>query len=509
MSTQTFLLPDLGEGLTEAEIVRWLVAVGDVVAVDAPVAEVETAKSIVEVPSPYAGVVAELHGVEGGTVDVGKPLITIGQPAGDTYREEEKAGSGNVLIGYGTPEGAASGRRRRPRTTNAAAASAPEEPVLRQVPGAVTAMVHGDAPHQASAVAAARADVPRQASAAPAARADVPRQASAAHVDVQHEASAAPVANGRGVPLVISPLVRRMAKDAQVDLHALNGSGAGGVIVRRDVEQAIAAGDAATAPQAVGAQPAAAAPHAAAPRAVAAVGADSRTGLGELRREKVSGFRKAVAATLSRSRAEIPEATTWVDVDATALVDLRASLRTATDAGPGLLALMARFVVAGLQKYPELNGFVDTERDELVQYDGVNLGLAAQTERGLVVPAVANAHTLTARGLDAEIRRLTASARDGRLTAHELSCGSFTLNNYGSFGVDGSAAIINHPQVAILGVGRIIDRPWVVNGELAIRKLTQLSLVFDHRVCDGGTAAGFLRFVADAFENPASAFADL
>ena len=166
-------------------------------------------------------------------------------------------------------------------------------------------------------------------------------------------------------------------------------------------------------------------------------------------------------------------------------------------------------MVAGLVKYPELNGVVDTERDELVQFDGVNLGLAAQTERGLVVPAVANAHQLTARGLDREIRRLTETARAGRLTPYELGCGTFTLNNYGSFGVDGSAAIINHPQVAILGVGRIIDRPWVVDGELAVRKLTQLSLVFDHRVCDGGTAAGFLRFVADAFENPQSAFADL
>jgi pyruvate dehydrogenase E2 component (dihydrolipoamide acetyltransferase) len=122
---------------------------------------------------------------------------------------------------------------------------------------------------------------------------------------------------------------------------------------------------------------------------------------------------------------------------------------------------------------------------------------------------VVDAHLLTARGLDAEIRRLTASARDGKLTTRELSSGSFTLNNYGSFGVDGSAAIINHPQVAILGVGRIIDRPWVVDGQLAVRKLTQLSLVFDHRVCDGGTAAGFLRFVADAFESPASILADL
>jgi pyruvate dehydrogenase E2 component (dihydrolipoamide acetyltransferase) len=443
------LLPDLGEGLTEAEVVRWLVAVGDVVAVDAPVAEVETAKSIVEVPSPYAGVVAELHGEEGSTIDVGKPLITIGIPAAEpesaveTYREEEKAGSGNVLIGYGTSEGAASGRRRKPR--------------------------------QASVVAEAVAS---------------------------------------SVPLVISPLVRRMARDAKVDLHQLSGSGAGGVITRRDVEAAITASvpQPASMEGAASAVPLASSASEGSKASVGKVlpaGADSRTGLPELRRIPMSGFRKAVAATLSRSRAEIPEATTWVDVDATALVELRESLRTATDSGPGLLALMARFVVAGLQKFPELNGFVDTEREDLVQYDGVNLGMAAQTERGLVVPAIVGAHRLTTRGLDAEIRRLTASARNGRLTTHELTCGTFTLNNYGSFGVDGSAAIINHPQVAILGVGRIIDRPWVVDGELAIRKLTQLSLVFDHRVCDGGLAAAFLRFVADAFENPTSAFADL
>ena len=436
----TFLLPDLGEGLTEAEIVRWLVKVGDVITVDTPIAEVETAKSIVELPSPYAGTVEELHGDPGTTIPVGKPLITIAEAsrtarpsAGEAYRQEERAGSGNVLIGYGTGAGAASGRRRKPRP--AATVSGRSLP-----PSANNVPESGDAPR---------------------------------------------------VPLVISPLVRRLARDAGVDLKGLTGSGEGGLIVRRDVELAIA--------RRLGTDEA----------PPVTVAQSSRTGLAELRREPMSGFRKAVVATLSRSRAEIPEATTWVDVDATALVELRESLRSATDGGPGLLALMGRFVVAGLLKYPELNGYVDTEREELVQYDGVNLGLAAQTDRGLVVPAVANAHRLTTRALDEEIRRLTESARAGRLTPYELSCGTFTLNNYGSFGVDGSAAIINHPQVAILGVGRIIDRPWVVDGELAIRKLTQLSLVFDHRVCDGGTAAAFLRFVADAFENPASAFADL
>ncbi|MEV5962767.1 dihydrolipoamide acetyltransferase family protein [Kribbella sp. NPDC051952] len=463
----TFHLPDLGEGLTEAEIVRWLVKVGDVVVVDTPVAEVETAKSLVELPCPYAGVVEELHGDAGTVVPVGKPLITISaevESAADAYRQEEQAGSGNVLIGYGTGEGTSSGRRRKPRSFSrpAEAASPAAEPV--------------SAP-----------------SAPPAERKKVGNAATSMAAAGVGASSAAP-AQAR-VLLVVSPVVRRLARDAGVDLRGLAGSGAGGVIVRKDVERAIAERfDEPRTTQQV--EPFAAK-------------VESRTGLGELRREAMTGFRKAVTATLARSRAEIPEATTWVDVDATALVELRESLRSASDSGPGLLALMGRFVVAGLMKYPELNGFVDTERDELVQYDGVNLCLAAQTDRGLVVPAVPNAHRLTTRALDEEIRRLTGSARAGRLTPYELNCGTFTLNNYGSFGVDGSAAIINHPQVAILGVGRIIDRPWVVNGEIAVRKLTQLSLVFDHRVCDGGTAAAFLRFVADAFENPASAFADL
>jgi pyruvate dehydrogenase E2 component (dihydrolipoamide acetyltransferase) len=227
--------------------------------------------------------------------------------------------------------------------------------------------------------------------------------------------------------------------------------------------------------------------------------------------------RKAVAANMSRSRSEIPEATVWVDVDATALVELRAGLKKAdSDNTPGLLAFVARFVTAGLRKYPVLNTrFVSAEdtaggeTQEIVAFDGINLGFAAQTERGLVVPSIRNADKLTARELDSEIRRLTAVAREGKATPAELGSGTFTLNNYGVFGVDGSAAIINYPEVAILGVGRIIDKPWVLNGELAVRKVTEMTLTFDHRVCDGGTAAGFLRYVADAIENPGVALADL
>jgi 2-oxoisovalerate dehydrogenase E2 component (dihydrolipoyl transacylase) len=223
------------------------------------------------------------------------------------------------------------------------------------------------------------------------------------------------------------------------------------------------------------------------------------------RRVPLSGFRKSVSAALSRSRAEIPEATIWVDVDATALWQLRESGRAS--GGPSLLAYVARFVVAALREFPVLNARFDGDRDEIVEYAAINLGLAVQTDRGLVAPAVLGAQAMTTAELDTAIRETTTQARAGRSSAEQLSAGTFTLNNYGGFGVDGSAAIINHPQVAILGMGRILDRPWVVDGAVTVRKICQLSFVFDHRVCDGGVAAGFVRRVADAIEAPASAIA--
>ena len=463
MTAQNFDLPDLGEGLTEAEVVRWLVAVGDTVTLDQPIAEVETAKSIVEVPSPYAGTVTVLHGQEGEVMAVGKPLITVDSgadsgtaatgtatdTAGERYREEERAGSGsgNVLIGYGTPQAQTSGRRRRPR----------ERPPARGAQPAIPA-------------------------------------------------AAPPPVPTRRVPLVTSPLVRQMARESGLRVADIQGSGPGGLITRRDVRSAIEAAGAITT------APAPSVPIAVhspvpdpTPAPVAPDAVDTRTGLTESRRVPMGAFRRSVAASLSRSRREIPEATVWVDVDATELVRLRRS----DPEGPGLLAYVARFVLAGLRAHPELNGLVDTEREELVQYDGVNLGLAVQTDRGLVAPAVMGAHRLTTAELDTEIKELSRRAREGKATPAQLTGGTFTLNNYGSLRVDGSAAIINHPQVAILGLGRVIDRPWVVDGELTVRKITQLSFAFDHRVCDGGAAAGFMRVVADAMEAPAKAIARL
>lgn len=276
---------------------------------------------------------------------------------------------------------------------------------------------------------------------------------------------------------MLSPLVRRFAREQGVDLRSLTGTGPGSVITRGDVEAAV--------------------------RPPAPTGPVS----GE-RRIPLTGFRKQVSAVLSRSRAEIPEATIWVDVDATALWELRERGRS-TPGSPGLLAYVARFVVAGLREYPVFNARLDTARQEIVELDRINLGVAVQSGRGLVVPAIPDAQTLTTTGLDTALRDLTGRARRGESTPAELSSGTFTLNNYGAFRVDGSAAIINHPQVAMIGIGRILDRPWVVDGALAVRKVTQLSFVFDHRVCDGGAAAGFLRTVADAVEDPPSALARL
>ncbi|WP_146360848.1 dihydrolipoamide acetyltransferase family protein [Arthrobacter yangruifuii] len=509
MSVRTFLLPDLGEGLTEAELVTWLVAVGDIVAVDQPVAEVETAKSLVEVPSPFAGRVAQLHGRAGESVDVGRPLISVetavaaaaaGQSAaGEAYREEEKAGSGNVLIGYGTPAGGRSSRR----TRAARAGMAGFRGAGPEAPGHARAMPAAAGPEMSGA---ARQEAPR----------------------------------------CISPLVRRLARDAGLKLAEVSGSGPDGLILRRDVEAAMApatraggdagtAGDAGDTGQAGTAGPAgtagdAATVTAAGTETVTAAGTatDRRTGLDVASRTPVTGPRRTIAANLSRSRSLIPEATVWVDVDATALMDLRTDLSQQRQEAPSLLAFLARFALAGLARFPELNTrFVpaagdagqspprnpgegrEVEQAVIETFDGVNLGIAVQTSRGLMVPSVRRADTLTTRGLDTEIRRLTTAAQAGKATPGELSSGTFTLNNYGVYGVDGSAAIINYPESAILGVGRIIEKPWVVSGQLAVRRVTQLTLVFDHRVCDGAAAGGFLRYVADAVENPGRILADL
>ncbi len=415
-----FVLPDLGEGLTEAEIVSWHVHVGDIVTVDQDVVEVETAKAVVEIPVPFAGRVAELHAGPGDLLAVGDPLITVSDDQTGSGADSE---SGAVLIGYGTTD--ARPRRRRPARNG-----------------------------QSAPITARPA----------------------------HPAGRVPV---------VSPIVRRLARNADLDLGTISGSGRDGLITRQDVERAIAGRSAVAAVPPVPAVPSVPPPI---------VGRSA--GTEQVTRIPLQGIRKVTADKLSRSRREIPEATVWVDADATELLQLRATLNAA-DAEPriSLLALLSVFVILGLRRHPELNAKV--EDDAIVMGSSVHLGFAAQTDRGLLVPVIPNAHTCTLEQLAAALADCTVRARKGTLGPAELTGGTFTINNYGVFGVDGSAAIINHPEVAILGIGRIIQRPWIVNGQLAARHLTQLTLSFDHRVCDGQTAGGFLRFIADCVESPA------
>ncbi len=192
-----------------------------------------------------------------------------------------------------------------------------------------------------------------------------------------------------------------------------------------------------------------------------------------------------------------------MDVDATETVRLRAELNADASAPKiSLLALLSRFAILGLRRYPELNARV--EGDEIVLSQAVNLGFAAQTERGLIVPVLRDAQAFTLEQLSEALSERSVRARSGELGLVDLAGGTFTVNNYGVFGVDGSAAIINHPEAAILGIGRVIERPWVVGGAVVPRHVAELTLAFDHRVCDGGTAGGFLRFVADCIESPAT-----
>jgi 2-oxoisovalerate dehydrogenase E2 component (dihydrolipoyl transacylase) len=472
-----FLLPDLGEGLTEAEIVAWHVQAGDTVTVDQAIVEVETAKAVVEVPVPFAGRVTGLHGKPGDVVSVGEPLVTVDTadrtvsspvPApGRGTAEQQAVGpgqetgftepgvvtspaapgdageSGNVLIGYGT----SGGRRRRRRAARPSSVTPAPEP-----PAASTAAT--GAPTGST----------------------VPSPASNGHV------------------AVASPLIRQLARNAGVDITAIRGSGRGGLITRQDVDTAI---NARLAEPASGPEAAPAVQH-----------ATESAQSAEVTRIPIRGLRKTVADKLTRSRREIPEATVWVDVDATELLSLRKTLNADPSAPKiSILALLSRFTILALRRYPELNARI--EGDEIVLSPPVHLGFAAQTDRGLVVPVVPDAQAHTLEQLSTAFAERTLRAREGKLGPAELTGGTFTVNNYGVFGVDGSAAIINHPEVAILGIGRIIQRPWVIDGQIVPRQMTELTLAFDHRVCDGGAAGGFLRFIADCVESPVNALRHL
>ena len=468
--SREFILPDLGEGLTEAEIVAWLVAPGDEVAIDQPIVELESAKSVVQLPTPFAGVVESLGGEVGEVIHAGSVLMTLAAVGADadttpatpvspevdgtadtSSAEPASEASGAVLIGYGTKQSTVTKRH----------ASAPAR--------------FGRRPAAGGGSSAARA------------------VSGGSRLD-----------SGRRSP-VVSPIVRRIAREHGFDASQLDGSGPDHLVMRRDVESFISdeLGTAA-APVATSAAPVAPTTAQGAAPSHAAASTDDGD-----RRVPLDRTARAAAAHFARSRREIPEATVWMDVDATELLAARRQLQEATGERYGVTALVARFVVAGLRKHPSLNSSYDADREELVLHSAVNLGLAAQTPRGLLVPVVHGAERMSLRELRDAIGARSEQAASGAFPPAALTGGTFTLNNYGTLGVDGSAAIINHPEAAMLGIGRLVERPWVVDGELAVRTVTELTISFDHRVCDGAEAAAFLTFVARCIERPVSVLAEL
>jgi len=426
---RAFELPDLGEGLTEGEVVRWLVAPGDAVTLNQPLVEVETAKAAVELPSPFAGRVARLHAQEGDTVNVGAPLVTVEVDDGGAAAapaEERQA----TLVGPGPR---AEGRRRR---------------------------------------VAAVGDGPAAAGTAPRARA--------------------------------TPPVRKYARDRGVDLALITGSGQDGRITRQDVDAALA-GRAAGA-----AAPAPAEPEAAGPPAPPAASPLRRVpGERGEQRIPVRGTRRTIAAQMVASVSSIPHVTEFLTVDATELVALRDRLRALPQAG-GVrvtpLAIVARALCVALREHPLLNSAWQQRPDgsaEIVVKEAVHLGIATDTPAGLLVPNVKHADTLSVLGLAAEIARVTELARERRASPAELTGGTITITNVGGLGVDTGTPIINQPECAILATGSIAPRPWVVDGQLAVRSLMTLSLSFDHRIVDGAGAARFFDTVRALVEAPA------
>ncbi len=483
-----YKLPDVGEGLTEAEIVSWKVKVGDVIKVNDIVVEIETAKSLVELPSPYAGTIQALLVEEGETVAVGTPMIRIGEGAAQPVVEEGDEGArletpapsteidmsnpaatgggeNQTLVGYGPREGASKRRARKAAApTNPAGAGAQE-----QLQGAF-------APGGAAAVEVEDRDEP----AVPA--------TPAAHTD------AAPAAR-----VLAKPPVRKLAKDLGVDLGSLTPSGPDGTVTREDVQAAADAGRSGPGmPE----------------RYDGAAGDHGTAGPGVLRewREPIKGVRKMMAQAMVDSAFTAPHVTEWVTVDVTKtmkLVERLKANRDFADVKVSPLLVLAKACMLAMRRTPEINATWDAAAQEVVFKNYVNLGIAAATPRGLVVPNVKDAESMSLAELGAAINELARTARDGRTQPAEMAGGTFTITNVGVFGVDSGTPIINPGESAILCFGAVKKQPWVRTKKgkekISVRSVTTLALSFDHRLIDGEKGSRFLADVAALMEDPAGA----
>ncbi len=500
---KVFRLPDVGEGLTEAEIVSWRVQPGDTLKTNDIVVEIETAKSLVELPSPFAGVVAELLVPEGTTVDVGTPIISVdvGVPGGGV------APGGDVTPAAASqePPGAATGAT--------AVQQAPEEGAVEPgliggpAPGGRTSVLVGYGPRTTSAVRR-----PRKANVDSLAEAPVKpqrhgglevgriveqqlaEQAEAPAVEPHrrpHQPVSVPAPTGHaGGPVLAKPPVRKLAKDLGVDLRAVPPTGANGTVSRDDVQ---AFASAAQAPE----QPVPA------PAVRAAAPGERET------RVPIKGVRKLTAQTMVGSAFTAPHVTEFVTVDVTRTMKLVKRLRKDRefhDVKVSPLLLVAKALLIAVRRNPEINASWDEPAQEIVYKHYVNLGIAAATPRGLVVPNIKDAQDLSLRELADELASLTATAREGRTQPAEMTGGTISITNVGVFGVDTGTPILNAGEAAILAVGQIAKRPWVVDDQVVPRQVTTLGLSFDHRLVDGDLGSRFLSDIAQLLEFPDKAF---
>jgi len=505
-----FRLPDVGEGLTEADIVRWLVHPGDQIAINQIIVEIETAKAVVELPSPYAGTVADLLVPEGATADVGTPIISVNVGAGgeDTPRAAAPAAAEAAV-----PQEARAQREISDAEDLVPAPPAEGAPVLgapvlgapvlgapvlgAPVLGATVlgatepGMVGSPAPkaeRQAVLVGygvrlgttSRRARKPSAAAAPPSAPAVPAAPAASA-------APAAPVNGASGARALAKPPVRKMARDLGVDLSALAGSGPGGSITRDDVEQAAGSGGAPAVPGISGV-------------AIVTPAAGARE-----ERIPIRGVRKHTAAAMSASAFTAPHVTEFLQIDITETMTAAARLRQLpefADVRVSPLLLVARALLTAIARHPMVNSSWDEAAQEIVVKRYVNLGIAAATERGLIVPNIKDAHAMTLPQLATALAQLAETARAGRSTPADLSGGSITITNVGIFGVDTGTPILTPGEAAILAFGQVKDAPWVIDGELAVRKVCTLALSFDHRLVDGDLGSAVLRDVGAMLTDP-------
>lgn len=452
-----FRLPDLGEGLTEAEVVQWLVKPGDPVTLNQTLAEVETAKAVVELPSPYEGTVSTLHADAGDTVAVGAPLIAFdvagAEPeapaiAGDEKRADAEEKAQPNLVGYGAAP--ASGARPARRARRGVASAATE----------ADAAVIAAAPHDALPPAVAEPVVGER-----------PRS---------------------------TPPVRAYAKRRGVDLVLVAADVGDRVITRSDVDAYA---------DRVGAAKAEPAEHEVAEAAALTVPA-APAGERSQTRIPIKGVRKATAQAMVRSAFTAPHVTCFHTVDVTATMELIEQLRadrSLSDHRIGPLVLIAKAVCLALGRNPSLNATWDEEAGEIVQNHFVDLGIAAATERGLIVPIIRDAERLSLTGMADALTQLTQTARSGRTSPAELAGGTFSITNIGVFGIDAGTPILPPGQSGILAVGAVRRQPWEYKGEIALRQMMTLSVSFDHRLVDGAEGSRFLKDVADLLEQPGRA----